>query len=157
MRYPSFVAEMAQPANRKRLWFSVTSGYVLAIAFFALAIVAHVAHVIPFSRGFYGLLVFKLATNTVALVALKKERLYLEATGINVFADMLAMTGAIYMTGGQLSPLFPVYAIEITVVALLSNVGLTVVCTGIVLALYTTMTLLVHAGVLAAMPPPVVT
>lgn len=157
MRYPAFVAEMGLPANRSRLWFSVTSGYVLAFAFFALAGAAHAAHVIPFSRSFYGLLVFKLTTNTLAVLALRKNVLVLETAGVNVFADMLAMTGAIYLTGGETSPLFPVYAIEITVVALLSNVGLTVISAGIVLALYTTMTLLVHAGVLEAHPPPVVT
>jgi len=158
MRYPAFVAEMALPANRKRLWFSVTSGYVLAFAFFGLAIAAHALGILPFSRGFYALLAFKLATNTIALFALRKNhRFLLEATGVNVFADMLAMTGAIYLTGGTVSPLFPVYAIEITVVALLSNVGLTVVCTAIVMTLYGSMALLVHNGVLEAHPPPFVT
>ena len=157
MRYPSFIAEMALPENRSRLWFSVTSGYVLAFAFIALAVAADLAHVVRFSSSFYALLAFKLTTNTLALFAIRRNRFLLEATGVNVFADMLAMTGAIYLTGGELSPLFPVYAIEITVVALLSNVGLTVISTGIVLALYTTMTLLVHNGVLESHPPPVVT
>src|SRR5262249_43118809 len=42
-------------------------------------------------------------------------------------ADLLVMTGAVYLTGGPHSPLLPIYFIEVAVMALLTNLGLTIV------------------------------
>ena len=41
MAYPRFVAQMAEPSHRARLRAGVTSGYVVAIGFLALAFVLY--------------------------------------------------------------------------------------------------------------------
>ncbi len=143
--------------HRSRLRASVVSGYATTCAFLVLAVLANAVHVAPFRPGFAAVMAFKLVTNTLAWVALVRGRWVLEASGLNILADLLAMTAVIYFTGGELSPLFPIYAIEITVLALLGNVGLA--ATGAVVAVlaYSTMAILVSAGVLASYPPPAVT
>jgi signal transduction histidine kinase len=157
VRYPSFIAEMGLPSHRPRLQASVASGYATTFAFLVLAILANATHVAPFRPGFVAVVAFKLVTNTLAWAALRWGPFVLETSGLNILADLLAMTAIIYFTGGELSPLFPIYAIEITVLALLGNVGLAV--TGAVAAVfaYSTMAVLVGAGVLASYPPPSVT
>jgi len=155
MRVPSFVAEMGEPGNRGRIRTSVKTGYLTTFAFVALAIAADRLGVFPFQRAFLALLVLKLATNTAAALALRADRGVLPAIAANTFADMLAMTGVIYFTGGELSPLFPIYLIEITVVALLGNAGVAVLCAVIAAAFYAAMALLVLAGVLPPNAPPV--
>lgn len=154
MKHPAFIAEMALPGSRDRLHTSVRSGYVLAGLFALLAVAGPALDIVPFRWGFYVLVGLKLSTNTIALLCLKRDRLVLESGGLNVAADVACMTGAIYLTGGIASPLLAIYAIEITVVALLTNLGITVlVASGIVLA-YGSMVLAVHIGAVAAVPPP---
>jgi signal transduction histidine kinase len=68
---------------------------------------------------------------------------------------MFTMTAVIYFTGGELSPLFPIYLIEITVVALLGNVGLTVLCAVGAIVMYSLMAILVRVGALPLTSPPV--
>src|SRR5208283_4539194 len=82
--------------------------------------------VVTFRRVFLVPIFIKLATNTVAWAALRIGRGQLVAATVNVSTDAFVMTAAVYFTGGELSPIFPIYLIEITVVALLGNVGLTV-------------------------------
>jgi signal transduction histidine kinase len=157
MRVPSFVAEMELPSQRGRLWASVASGYATALGFLLLALVAHATHVVPFRRGFAAVLVLKLSTNSLVWLSLRRGRLVLWAAGANIVADLVAMTAVIDFTGGELSPLFPIYAIEITVLALLGNVGLAVTGAALAVLLYSTMAILVGAGWLASYPPPAVT
>lgn len=109
----------------------------------------------PFQRGFLLPMLVKLATNTAAAVALRTDRHVLSTATVNVSTDMFAMTAVIYFTGGELSPLFPIYLIEITVVALLGNVGITVMCAVGAIVMYALMAILVRAGVLPATRPPV--
>jgi len=87
--------------------------------------------------------------------ALRADRGVLLAATVNVAADSFAMTAAIYLTGGELSPLFPIYLIEVTVVALLGNVELTVLCVVVAIASYAAMAVLVRTGVLPPWPAPV--
>lgn len=157
MRYPSFIAEIAQPSKRAWLWFGVRSGYLTALGFEALALAAQVLELIPWGWHFHALVAAKIVTNTLMWIALRTERGVLELSGLNVLADVAVMTGAIYFTGGQLSPLFPIYLILITVIALATNVGVTLVTTTLCLAFYAVMGLLVHAGVVARLPQPVQT
>src|SRR5687767_11570227 len=112
---------MGLPEHRHKLWFSIRSGYAIAAVFAAFAITAHALGVMPLGAGVAGLILFKLTTNTLSWWSLRRDVLVLELAGINVLADVLAMTGAIYWTGGIESPLVPIYGIELTVVALLSN------------------------------------
>lgn len=155
MRYPAFIAEMAQQSKRSWLWFGVRAGYLTASGFEVLALVAQMLEIIPWGWHFHALVAAKLVTNTLMWLALRTDRAVLEASGLNVVADMVVMTGAIYFTGGQLSPLFPIYLIAITVMALATNVGVTLLTTTGCLALYTAMGLLVQSGVLPRMPQPV--
>ena len=157
MRYPDFIAEMGLEANRPKLRFGVWSGYGQVIAFTALAMLGGATGVVPWLWQFYLLVAIKLATNTLALVSLRRRWLVLELQGLNTFADVLVMTGAIYFTGGQISPLFPIYLLEISLIALLTNVGVTLLTVGIVLLCYTTMAVAVHAGVLPTFPAPIET
>lgn len=154
LRIPAFLAEIGGPAYRARLEFSVRSGLsvVLAFVFFGL-----LAGIIPSHPGYFWPAALKLVTNTVAWVALRKNRAVLTTTSVNVFVDVVAMTWAIYETGGALSPLFGIYAIELTVVALLSNVGTTLLISGIAIAQYVCMILLVQAGVLPQTAPLAIT
>jgi len=157
VRYPSYMAEMGRPSHRPRLLASVASGYLTTLAFLVLALLANAAHVAPFRFGFAAVLAFKLLTNTLMWIALRSGRFVLEMGAANTLADLFAMTVAIYFTGGELSPLFPIYAIEITVLALLGNVGLAVTGAVIAVLAYSTMAVLVRVGVLASYPPPAVT
>ncbi len=154
MRYPSYIAEMGLPSSRPRLQMSVRSGYILVSAFGLLTVAAHVCGLAPFHAWLYALVAFKLATNTAAAIALKTNRFALDASGLNVAADLLAMTGGIYFTGGVMSPLFPIYVIEITVVALLANLGITILIATMAWVLFSAMSILVHVGVLHSWPPP---
>jgi signal transduction histidine kinase len=156
MHYPAFIAEMARESNRKRLWAGVWSGYAMAFAFAVLAIAGQMQGLVPVRWEFFALIVVKLATNTAAFMGLRSNRLVLETSGLNVVADIVVMTGTIYVTGGQLSPLFAIYVIEVAVLALLSNLGVTIIVSALVISAYTAMSLLIHAGIIPAYPPPAV-
>jgi signal transduction histidine kinase len=155
MRLPSFIAEMGEPGQRASLRASVRTGYLTLLGFLVLALAADRLGVVPFRTAFLVPLLVKLATNTAAAIALRVDRRALEAATVNVATDMLTMTAVIYFTGGELSPLFPIYLIEVTVVALLGNVGLTVTCAVFAFVLYAAMALLVRGGALPPTPPPV--
>src|ERR1700722_4485269 len=156
MRVPAFIAEMGDPRHRPRLVTSVKTGYLTVFGFLALAVLADRLGVLPFQRAFAVPMLVKLATNTAALVALRIDRGVLPAATLNVVTDMFTMTAVIYFTGGELSPLFPIYLIEITVVALLGNVGVTVLCAVGAILMYALMAICVRAGLLPVTAPPVV-
>jgi len=145
---------MAAPANRRNLWLSTVSGYGLVAIFAGLALFAQAGGAIAFDRRFYALMGIKVLTNTLTIWALRRDRFVLEAAGLNVTADALAMTGAIYLTGGIVSPLVAIYPIEVTVVALLTNLGVTVLTATCMLGLYAGMAIATWTGVLAFVPPP---
>ncbi|MCA9617121.1 MAG: hypothetical protein KC586_30380, partial [Myxococcales bacterium] len=77
--------------------------------------------------------------------------------GLNIAADMLLLTGGIHLTGGPLSPLFVAYVIEICVLALLTNRGVTVLLASFAFVCHAGATLLTAAGVLTQYPPPAAT
>jgi hypothetical protein len=111
---PAFLAEIEGPAYRSRLEFSVRSGLSIVLVF-ALWGVASGA--IPPDMFFYWPVGLKIASNTAAWIGLRTNRLVLLTASVNVAVDVFAMTWAIYVTGGAQSPLFCIYAIELTVVA----------------------------------------
>jgi signal transduction histidine kinase len=155
VRFPQFIAEMGEPRHRQQLHLSVKTGFITCFAVLALAIASDWLGVVTFRRVFLVPIFIKLATNTVAWAALRIGRGELVAATVNVSTDAFVMTAAVYFTGGELSPIFPIYLIEITVVALLGNVGLTVLAAVGVIVTYAGMAILVRAGVLPAWPPPV--
>ena len=73
---------------------------------------------------------------------------------MNMLSDIVVMTGAVYFTGGALSPLFPIYVIEVAVLALLSNLGVTLLGAAAVISGYGAMVLAVHLGWVPSHPPP---
>ena len=154
MRYPAFVAEMALPSSRWKLEYAVRSGYSLTLLFAILAIVGPLLGLVPFRIEFYALVALKLASNTLAWLSLRTERGLIELGGTNVVVDVVCMTGAIHYTGGILSPLLPIYAIEITVIALLTNLSITLLVAGLILGCYGSMAVGVHVGLFAHVPPP---
>lgn len=154
MRLPPFLEELRQPHFRQRLLAGVWSGYLIALALAVLATGAVVFDLVPYGQAFVAILTAKLITNTAALISLRRgSRFALEWMSLNTAADILGMTAAIYFTGGVASPLFAIYVIEIAVVALLSNLGTTLLVAGFTLAAYGAMCGLELAGVLPNTPP----
>jgi signal transduction histidine kinase len=146
--YPAFVAEMALPANRPKLQFGIYSGFAIVGAFAILALVAASTDVTPWRWAYVGLISIKLLTNAIAWLGLKRDRWVLETQSLNTFADVALMTAVIYFTGAAQSPLLPIYVIEITVLALLSNLGVSLLMATTMLVLYAGMLTLVSTGVL---------
>ncbi|HTJ43091.1 MAG TPA: HAMP domain-containing sensor histidine kinase [Kofleriaceae bacterium] len=153
--YPPFVAEMAHEANRPKLRFGIASGFAIVLAFGALAALGVGFELVPFTWAFPLLVGVKLVTNTLAWWSLRTNRGVLEWNGLNTAADVVLMTGAIYFTGGPRSPLLPVYVIEISVVALLTNLGVTLLICAQVLVCFAAMTILMATGVMPDQPVPV--
>ena len=148
------MTEVALPHNRPSLWLGIWSGYGVAFCFGVLALGAGATGMIPHRWGFYMLLGLKLVTNTIALIGLKRDRWVLETQTLNTVVDVVTMTGAIYLTGGPLSPVFGVYLILIAVLAALTNIGVTIMATVLCWVAHSITTLLVYFGVLEAIPPP---
>jgi signal transduction histidine kinase len=149
------IAEVGRPAYRAKLWFGIRSGFSIVLVLALFAGYAHVTGVMPITPLIVGLIGLKLVANTIAWLALRRGVLELPTAGANLLADIVAMTGAIYATGGVLSPLLPIYAIELTVMALLTNVGVTLLTGIATFASYAAMLALVRAGALPATRPAV--
>jgi len=157
MRYPAFIAEMGRPSARPNLWFGVWSGYAVVLVFAALAVAGHAQGLVSLVWPLYLLVGIKVITNTAAYLSLKHNFLELEVSGINMVADIVLMTGAIYLTGGQISPLFAIYIIEITVISLLTNLGITLLVSALTLGCYALMSVFVYSGILPGQPAPIAT
>jgi signal transduction histidine kinase len=155
VKYPAFVAEMGLPINLSKIYFGDWSGYLIAAGFAVLAFAAAFFDVSAHGDAFATMLAIKITTNTIVLVALRRGgKGALEWMSLNILADAVLMTAAIYYTGGIASPLVAVYVIEVTVMALLSNAGVTLLTAGGILACFITMCTLVATGVLPQTDPP---
>jgi signal transduction histidine kinase len=150
-----FVTEIAKLRNPRTLLFGVISGYAVTACFAVLTAIAVATETLPWHPIFGALLCAKLCTNTVAWLALRVGKGTLEAGAVNTIMDVVVMTGAIWATGDIASPLIAIYTIEITVLALLTNLACTVAVGVIALLLYIAMGLLVLHGVLPSYPTPV--
>jgi signal transduction histidine kinase len=157
VRYPSFIEELRGPFYRRRLRMGIYSGYALAALFATLALVGQAVGLVPWTWSFYVLIAVKVATNTAALICLDRGRYVLETQGLNTVTDIVVMTGAIYFTGGEVSPLFPIYVILISVVALLSNLQVTLITAAGTWLAYSAMAVATHSGLLPQQPAPAVT
>src|SRR5215470_935566 len=147
-------AAMGAPANRQRLVQGVWSGYAVALGFLLLAVALSAFDLTGWHWVYFALVAGKLATNTLAWLALARRRGVLTAHVVNSATDLVALTLGIYFTGGPHSPLLATYVIIIAVLALLANVGVTVLTAGIILVLFSTMMVLMAAGVLPPQPVP---
>lgn len=143
---------MVTPANRPKLWFGIWSGYAFAIGFGILALLAVAFDLTPWRWAFLGLIASKLLTNSIAWLALQRDRLVLSTQMINSSADIVVITGAIYFTGGPYSPLLPTYVIIVAVLSLLSNVGVTFLAAALIVLSFAAMLILMALHVLPPMP-----
>lgn len=154
MKYPAFVAEMATPANRPKLWFGIWSGFAIAIGFGVLAAAAAFFDLTPWRWAYVDLVSVKLLTNAVAWWSLTKDRVVMETQGLNTTADVVLLTAAIYFTGGPHSPLLATYVIVIAVLSLLSNLGVTMLMAGLIVILFSLMVIGMTVGILPPTPVP---
>jgi signal transduction histidine kinase len=153
-RLRAFLAELARLRDPRTLLLGVVSGYALTACFAVLVALAIATGVLRWHWAFGALLGAKLATNTAAYIALRKDRAALELGGLNVAMDAVVMTGAIWATGDTASPLVAIYTIEVTVLALLTNLACTVAIGALSLVLYVVMGVLVTNGVIESFPTP---
>ena len=142
------------PANRSKLQFGIFTGYALAVAFAVLATAASALELTPWRWAFVGLISTKLLTNSVAWLALVRDRFVTITQVINSTADVILLTGAIYFTGGSYSPLLATYVIVISAIAMLANLGTTIVVAAGMVICFATMMILMATGVLAPTAPP---
>ncbi|MEO6771566.1 MAG: HAMP domain-containing sensor histidine kinase [Kofleriaceae bacterium] len=147
-------AELASLRDRRTLRYGVVSGYVLTGAFAVLVALGVALGVLPWHPLLAGLIGLKLVTNTLAWLGLRFDWMALELGGINVCMDAVVMTGAIWATGDTASPIAAIYTIEVTVLALLTNLTTAVIVGAWSLVLFTAMGLATHFGVLARFPTP---
>ncbi len=147
-----FLAEMASPANRPKLWLGIWSGFAIAGCFGVVATLVALFDPTPWRWVFLPLVGAKLVTNAAAWLALRRDRLVMTTQSLNSSADVVLLTAAIYFTGGPHSPLLPSYVIVVAVLSLLANLGVTVLSAVLILASYAAMIILMAAGVLPPMP-----
>ena len=149
------LAELQTLRNPRTLLFGVISGYALTACFAILLWIAIASDTLPWHWVFGALLGAKLVTNTLALIGLRYDKLALELGGLNVVMDVVVMTGVIWATGDIASPLVAIYTIEVTVLALLTNLTCTVLIGAFALVLFVVMGFLVRGGILPPYPTPV--
>lgn len=147
-------AELATLRDPRTLRYGIVSGYTLTLAFAILVALGVSLGVVPWHPLLAGLLALKLLTNTLAWIGLRWNWMALELGGINVCMDAVVMTGAIWATGDTASPIVAIYTIEVTVLALLTNLTTAVIIGVWSLALFVAMGLATHYGILARFPTP---
>jgi signal transduction histidine kinase len=151
---PPFVEELRREENRSKLWAGIWTGYLIVIGFSLLAAAAVLFEISPYPGPFAIIVATKLGINTLCLVALARRwRFALELMTLNITADVFCMTAGIYYTGGPGSQLIATYVIEVAVMALLSNLGTTLLTSAGILVCYMTMCVLVWQGVLPPTQP----
>lgn len=139
--------EVPTEAFRPQLLGGIFTGYATAFLLFALVGFADAFDVIPNTGWAYVLIATKVTTNTLAMLAWRARKLVTPLSALNISADVLLMTGAIYFTGGVMSPLVAIYFVEVAVMALLTNVGLTLTTTIGCFVFYAAMAILTARGV----------
>src|SRR5580698_3478005 len=99
MRYPPWVAEMGTPEFRAKIQMGIYTGYGTALFLGAIAWYASAHGLVIRSPAFAWLVLAKLTTNTLSWITLRKRVLQIEFASLNIVADLLTMTGAVYFTG----------------------------------------------------------
>lgn len=154
MKKRRFLDELAVLRNPKTLLLGVVSGYALTACFAVLLVIGVMTGVLRWHPAFALLVGLKLLTNTFAFIGLRADRYALQLGGINVAMDAVVMTGAIWATGDTASPIAAIYTIEVTVLALLTNLTTTVLMGAFCLMLFVVMGLLTSMGILPHFPTP---
>jgi signal transduction histidine kinase len=154
MRYPPWIAEIGRESFRANVQAGIYTGYGTALFFGAVVWYGMSHGVLPPWPAFAWLVIAKLTTNTLSWITLRARVLHLEFATLNIAADLFVMTGGVYLTGGPHSPLLPIYFIEVAVMALLTNLGLTIVTITASFILFSVMCGLILAGVLPLLRTP---
>jgi len=151
MRLPGFIKEIRGEGFRWRLVWGVRSGYLLTAWFGGFAILSDVLGVLP-THLLYWLIPLKLVTNTLMWAGLQARRFIALSTSLNSIADVFIFTVIIYFTGGPLSLFIPIYFIEISILALLANFGITILMSVVTIIFYGIMCALMFGGILPPQP-----
>jgi len=151
MKLPGFIEEIRGEGFRWRLVWGVRSGYLLTAWFAGFAILSDIMGVLP-TRLLYWLIPLKLITNSLMWAGLQARRFVALGTSINSIADVFIFTVVIYFTGGPLSLFIPIYFIEISILAMLANFGITILMSIVTIIFYGTMAILIYGGILPAQP-----
>lgn len=151
MRFPGFFEEIRGEAFRWKLVWGVRSGFFVTACFAVFALLADLLGFMP-TPWLYALVPLKLFTNVLMWLGVKTRRLVLLTASVNSVTDVFIFTVIIYCTGGTLSPMIPIYFIEIAVLSMLSNLGVTIVMSVTTIVFFVMMTVLIHAGILPAQP-----
>ncbi len=147
------IEELNTPYYREKLAWGVPSGYILTIGLAVLALLfGHVGLLENVWSMVLILAPIKLFTNTLMWWSLRKDRFVLSVAVLNQIADVGLITGMIYFTGGPTSPVISVYYVVLALIAMLTNVGATILTGALMLVAYSTMLLLIHSGVLKFYP-----
>jgi len=147
-------AELATLRDPRTLRYGVISGFALLVVFSVLIAFGVSFGGLPWHPLLGGLLLLKLVANTLAWIGVRFNWYALELSAVNVFADGVVMTGAIWATGDTASPIFAIYTIQVTVLALLTNLTTAVIVGVWTFALFVAMAIATHTGVLARFPTP---
>jgi signal transduction histidine kinase len=147
-------AEMLLPVHRQKLMAGIWTGYAIPIGFALLGLAAWAFGLAAWRWDFIALFAIKLTTNSLAWLGLRKQRAVMATCLCNAMSDAVLLTALIYMTGGASSPLVAIYMIEIAVLALQSNFGVTITMVLFILLCFWTMMLLMATGVLPQQPVP---
>jgi len=151
MRLPGFIEEIRGEAFRWRLVWGVRSGYLLTAWFAGFAVLSDIMGLLP-TRLLYWLIPLKLIMNILNWAGLQARRFIALTTSLNSIADVFVFTVIIYFTGGPLSLFIPIYFIEISILAMLANLGITILMSIVTIIFYGTMTILIYGGILPAQP-----
>jgi len=152
--FAASLAELTVPANRPKLWYGIWSGFAVSIGFAVLAAAAAFFGLTPWKWAYITLVSVKLLTNSLAWLALSRDRWVIQTQALNTVADVVLLTAAMYFTGGPYSPLLPTYVIIIAVLSLLSNLAVTMMMATLIVLSFSTMLTLIAVGVLPATPVP---
>lgn len=152
LRY--ILSEIASVRDPRILRYGVVSGYTLTLAFAVVVAIGIWWGVVPWNPLFATLLALKMAANTLAWYGLRTGRFALAFAILNVAMDSAVLTGAIWITGDTASPIVAIYTLQITVLALLTNVVSTVVIGAFSISMFIAMALATHFGALTRYPTP---
>lgn len=142
---------------RPKLLGGLLTGYATAFLLLGLVAFCDYFDVIPNTGWAYSLIATKLITNTFAAIAWRTRKLVTAMSALNIAADVLLMTGTIYFTGGVMSPMVAIYFVEVAVMALLTNVGLTLTVTVSCFVFYAAMAILTARGEIPQSAPLIAT
>ena len=152
--YRGLVDPLEEPAGKRNLRLGVPSGFAFPTLLGLVAAFAERAGAISSARWLYALVAFKFVLNGALALALRRDRHLGLVAASNLAADLALMTSAVHLTGGVLSPLAPVYIVEVAIVAAITNVGPTVFAASVAFTMFGASAALAHGRVIPAQPVP---